>query len=233
MHKPGKIQSQVLRQSVERESTVIQQAAETIRREGVVAYLSDTVYGLGCDPWSERALQRLFHAKGRAPEKGVLLLISDVEMAEQLVAHPPETWDRLAEELWPGPFTLLLPASQQLPLLVRGSANKVGVRIPDSAFLRKWIEAIPGPIVSTSANPSGRETPRSFDEVLRYFAGKVDLLIDGGDPADGLSSTVIDLCSTPPEIVRPGQGADRAAKLVASLTGEIHARFREGKSRND
>lgn len=212
-----RVSSKVVRLDAENRAEVIQLAAEVIRGEGIIAYLSDTVYGLGCDPWSKKALERLFQAKGRSPDKGVLLLISSVEMATPLVDHFPSAWSTFSRHLWPGPFTLLLPASWELPERVRGRAGKVGLRIPGSTFLREWLEAIPGPVVSTSANPSGRNIPASFEEVFNFFDGKVDLFIDGGKPARTMPSTVIDLCTSPPKIVRKGDQADLAIRLIASF----------------
>lgn len=189
---------------------IIERAAAVIRDGGVVLYPSDTVYGLGCDPFNEKALRRLFEIKGRPEEKGVLLLIPDSSWISRLCVNMPEVFDELAKSFWPGPATMLFEARPSvLPGLVVGEAGKVGLRCPDLDYLLRWMEAIPGPLVSTSANRSQEPPPESLLILRDLFEDQVDLFLEAGDINQNVQpSTVVDLTTTPPVLVRRGRLSD-------------------------
>jgi L-threonylcarbamoyladenylate synthase len=196
------------------DAQVVGAIAKAVRHGAVIAYPTDTVYGLGCLAHDERALARIFQIKQRAEAKGVLLLVPDVEWVPGLCAEVPDVFHRLAARFWPGPVTFLLPANSNLPVLIRGERNLVGIRNPDSAYLRSVMERIPGPLVSTSANLSGVEPARSVSDLERLLLGKVDLLINGGEPSDSLPSTVVDLSVNPPRVVRAGGVGDTVRQFL-------------------
>lgn len=188
----------------------IVQASHTIRNGGIVLHPSDTIYGLGCDPFNEKALHRLFQIKGRPTTRGVLILVKDLDWVEGLSDTIPQVFYQLAEEVWPGPVTCLLKGRRELLDPIVGEHGKVGIRYPDLPFLWRWMEAIPGPIVSTSANRSGQPAPRSVSDLRRLFYHRVDLFLESETTHLGSrASTVVDLTHHPPQIVRRGAGVQR------------------------
>jgi L-threonylcarbamoyladenylate synthase len=182
----------------------LQKAAQVIRDGGVVLYPTDTIYGLGCDPFNREAVERLFLVKGRKAGKGMLVLIPGADWLERLSERVPVSTREIARKFWPGPLTLLLPASRSLPTALVGSGGKVGVRWPKSPYLQAWMEEISGPVVSTSANLSGETMPASVAGLKRLFKGKIDFVIEGVEQGSGVASTVLDLTGAEPEIVRSG-----------------------------
>ena len=198
-------------------ATTIEKAAGVIRQGGVVLHPTDTIYGLACDPFRPQALRRLFEIKGRPPEQGLLLLVPNLTWVEQICDEIPEVFYRAARKFWPGPVTFLLSASPKLPSLVRGGAGKVGLRRPALPYLDSWMKAIPGPLVSTSANRSGQEPPGSMAELRKLFQGKVDLLLEAGEVEDSHPSSVLDLSIEPPRIVREGRGVERVKRFLRKL----------------
>ena len=193
---------------------LIEKAAQTIRQGKLVLYPTDTLYGLGCDPFNEGALRRLFAIKGRSEKKGVLLLVQDYSYAEVVSDHIPDLFYELVEAFWPGPVTLLLEGNSSCSRLLLGEEGKVGLRHPDLAFLQLWMAAIPGPIVSTSANVSG-EPLAALEELKQLFDHQVDLIIEGtGMEQPSQPSTVVDLTMDPPRIVRAGRWASRVEEFL-------------------
>ncbi|MDA2926987.1 L-threonylcarbamoyladenylate synthase [Acidobacteria bacterium AH-259-G07] len=194
---------------------VIEKAAQVIRQGGIVLHPSDTIYGLGCDPFNERALQRLFAMKGRSEHKGVLLLLADLSWIKSISANIPEVFYELAEAFWPGPVTFLLEGGSELSPLIRGEDDKVGLRWPDRPFLQLWMKAIPGPVISTSANRSGQPPPEMVQDLKRLFYHQVDLFLESGEiNQDVQPSTVVDLTTNPPRIVREGQAAEQVRRFL-------------------
>lgn len=196
---------------------IIEEAARVIRQGGIVFHPSDTIYGLGCDPYNEEALKRIFEIKGRRAGKGLLILVPQLRWIEPLVDHLPRCFPELASRLWPGPVTLLLPARRGLSRLITGDGEKVGIRCPDSSFLQAWLRAIPGPIISTSANRSGHPYSGRIAELRRQFEGVVDLFLEAGDVSKELPSSVLDLTLDPPMLTRRGQFAEEVEKSLGNL----------------
>jgi len=192
----------------------VAEAAAIVRRGGVVAFPTDTVYGLGCDPSSDKAVRRLFEAKNRQ-KKPVPLLCASAEVAEKLV-HLNETARRLAREHWPGALTIVAPireGAKLSPLLDQGSGF-LGVRVPDSALCTSLAEELGGAITGTSANLSGRPSCRTASEVVASLDGKVELVIDGGE-LSGRESTVVRVSRSTVEVLREGSVRIQEGELKA------------------
>lgn len=196
----------------------IQEAARVIRSGGIVLHPTDTLYGLACDPFNARALEKIYRLKKRPREKGFLLLIADPSWVSRLAAPIPHLFSALAREFWPGPVTFLLLARPELPALLTGEGGKVGVRWPALAYLQAWLKALGGPIVSTSANRSGHPVPGSVAELKRLFAGKVDLFLEAGEVENLTPSSVVDLTVSPARLVRQGKQAHRLSKFLQTLS---------------
>lgn len=181
------------------------EAIAVLKGSGLVAYPSDTVYGLGAAASDERAAERAFAAKGRLSEKALSLLLADIEDMAPLCADVPPAAQLLAERFWPGPLTLVLRRSPAFQSAALGGGDNVALRVPDHLFLRELIRALGEPITGTSANRSGRPSCRTAREVRRQLGSAVDLIIDGGPTRAGPESTVIDI--TPEQVTMLRGGA--------------------------
>ncbi len=184
---------------------------------GVVLAPTDTVYGLHCHPFQPSALERILAIKRRREEKGFLLLVPEPGWAEELCPRVPPFFERLAAMVWPGPVTILLEGHPSLSPLILGSEGKVGIRMPDVKFLQEWMRGISAPIVSSSANRSGDPSPATLVGLRELFEQEVDLILDNGDPATGLASSVVDLTVTPPRLARRGAGIEKLNQALAAL----------------
>ena len=182
----------------------IEEAAEFLRNDGVVAYPTDTLYGLGADPFSPNALAKILLVKGRSDGKGLPLLLAGADDVE-LVAQPQSShFQALTNAFWPGPLTLVLEPAPGLPDPVLGPTGAVGVRVPDHPVPRALARALGKPIVGTSANPSGGPDPITARQVRRTLGDRIDYVIDGGPAHRGLPSTVVDLTGPRPKVLRTG-----------------------------
>jgi L-threonylcarbamoyladenylate synthase len=180
------------------------EATAVLRGGGVVAYPSDTVYGLGAAASDARAIERVFAAKGRDAEKALSLLLADAADLAPLCAEVPLAARVLAQRYWPGPLTLVLRRSPAFHSAALGGGETVAVRVPDHPFLRELIRALGEPVTGTSANASGRPACRSAQEVELELGDAVDLVIDGGPSAAGPESTVVSLTGSLPVVLREG-----------------------------
>ena len=171
---------------------------------GVMAYPTDTYYGLGASCFSKKAVRRIYQLKKRETAKPLSILVSDLEMVRSLAVGIPRLFWQLAEEFWPGPLTLILKASSRLPEEILGAEGSVGIRLPALPWLRGLISKAAFPITGTSANISGGKEIDNPEEVIASFSGKIDLIVDGGKTEGGLPSTVVDLTSPDPVILREG-----------------------------
>lgn len=201
------------------DSAVIEEAARIIKDGGVVLYPSDTIYGLGCDPFNADAVKRVYEMKGRDEGKGVLLLIPGRAWVDRLAAEVLPVAEHLMGQFWPGPLTLLFPPSPSVPSSVVGREGKIGIRCPDSPFLKSWMESIQGPLVSTSANLSRKAIPKTLKTLRDIFYDKVDLFLEAGELAARPVSTVVDLLGVP-RIVRRGAGNQEIEGVLARLRRE-------------
>lgn len=169
---------------------------------GLVAYPTDTVYGLGCNPFNVKALKRLFKVKGER-DKPLPILASDVESIEK-IAFLSEKARKIAARFWPGPLTLVLPKKPALPETATCNLNSVGVRIPKHDVTLRLIRLSNGLLVGTSANKTGAKPPCTAQEVAEQLREEVDVILDGGTTPLGVSSTVVDFTQEKPKILREG-----------------------------
>ena len=177
-------------------------ASETVRRGGLVVYPTETVYGLGCDPLNAKAVERIFEVKGER-EKPLPVLASDIKHVEK-IAHLSEKAKRVAARFWPGPLTLVLPKTTILPSIVTSNLDSVGVRVPRHDVAIQLIRLSNGLLIGTSANRTGEKPPRTAQEAAKQIGDEVDVILDGGPTTFGSSSTVVDLTSERPKILREG-----------------------------
>ncbi|MHC8316942.1 L-threonylcarbamoyladenylate synthase [Pseudomonas sp. LB3P31] len=178
----------------------VQQAAQAVRSGAVIAYPTEAVWGLGCDPWDQNAVERLLMIKGRSMEKGLILVADNIRQFDFLFEDFPELWmDRMAST-WPGPNTWLVPHQNQLPLWITGKHETVALRVSDHPQVRDLC-ALTGPLVSTSANPQGRPAARTRIRVEQYFRGQVDYILGGNLGGRRNPSVIRDLATG--NVIRP------------------------------
>lgn len=182
----------------------IAEAAALLRRGEAVAFPTETVYGLGADALNAEAVGRVYDAKGRPAINPLIVHVPDVAMARALVRDWPPAAERLARRWWPGPLTLVLPRGQQVPDIVTAGLDTVALRMPAHPVARALLRAVGRPLAAPSANPSGGVSPTTAAHVARGLAGRIPLVLDGGPTDVGIESTVIDLATSPPRLLRPG-----------------------------
>ena len=186
------------------------QAAEIVKRGGVIGYRTDTFYGLGADPENASAVREIIKLKGREVGKPILLLISDLDIVPHYLSERSNLFDSLADRFWPGPLTLVGLARKELPSDLTAGTGTLGVRLPDNVIVRDLVRACGGALTATSANPTGKAPAVSAEEVRNYFPG-LDLIIDGGDVKTSEPSTVLDV--TGPEVIMIREGAIKISAL--------------------
>ena len=184
-------------------SEAIERAATAVRRGKVIAVPSDALYTLVADPFSLGAVNRVFIAKGREIHRSLPLLVADITMAEELAKDLSNRFFLLARRFWPGPLTLIVPASEKVPLKVTGNTGRLAVRQSKSNVANCLITALNQPLISTSANISGHPTCRSGIEVFGMMDGRVDLVLDGGTCA-GAGATTVDVTEPVWKVIKQG-----------------------------
>lgn len=189
--------------------SAVERAAVILRQGGLVAFPTDTLYALGADASNRQAVKRVFAVKGRNPGSPIPLLVADLTMAIQLVGELPEAAMRLAGRYWPGPLTLVVPAPRSIYTALTAGTSRIGLRVPDAPVALALIREFGGPVTGTSANRSGERDPLDANEVLHQLGDRVDVILDGGPLAAGRPSTVVDVTTSPPVIVRPGPVGQR------------------------
>jgi L-threonylcarbamoyladenylate synthase len=182
----------------------IQRISQVIFRGGVAAFPTETFYGLGADAQNEEALEKVFRLKGREENKPLLLLIGKREWLSGFVRNVSPIAQRLIEEFWPGPLTLVFEASSHLSNLLTADTGTIGVRLSPHPIAQALVQAVGRPITATSANLSGQPSATLASEVFRYLGKRIDAILDGGQTAGGLGSTVLDVTGPIPKIIRPG-----------------------------
>jgi len=187
-----------------RSCTQIVDAARLLRDGEVVAFPTETVYGLGANALSNAAVEKIFAAKGRPSDNPLIVHIAKREQLSTVAAEVPAKAERLMETFWPGPLTIILPRTDRVASLVTAGLDSVGVRMPDHAIAQALIAEAGVPIAAPSANRSGRPSPTTAAHVLADLEGRVAGVVDGGATGVGLESTVIDVTVEPPVILRPG-----------------------------
>lgn len=199
-------------------SEVIEKAGEILKNGGLVAFPTETVYGLGADALNASASEKIYAAKGRPSDNPLIIHISNMEDLEEIVEGIPEKARIVAEKYWPGPLTMIFEKSDIVPHGTTGGLDTVAVRMPDHAIARAVIEAGGGYIAAPSANTSGRPSPTMAQHVEEDLSGKIDMIVDGGAVEIGVESTILDVTVNPPMILRPGA---ITREMLMELIGEV------------
>ena len=202
----------------ETDKNAIEEAAAILRRGGLLGIPTETVYGLGADGLNEDAVRRIFLAKGRPQDNPLILHVPDAGWLERCCTDIPSAAYALAERFWPGPLTMILPRRDCVPLRTTGGLDTVGVRCPDHPVTRAIIAAADTPVAAPSGNTSGRPSPTCARHMMEDMMGKIDGIVDGGDCAVGVESTIIDLTVQPPRLLRPG---GLPLEELESVLGEV------------
>jgi len=185
-------------------SKAIKKAAAVIKSGGLVSFPTETVYGLGADALNPEAVKKIFAAKGRPPDNPLIVHVASMSALDHLAADIPPAAYRLARLFWPGPFTMILKKRPVVPPETTGGLDTVAVRFPSDSNARLLIEESGTPIAAPSANGSGTPSATESAHVESDFYGRIDMILDGGPSAIGIESTVADLSSFPPRLLRPG-----------------------------
>jgi L-threonylcarbamoyladenylate synthase len=182
----------------------LEEAAAVLSRGGLVAFATETVYGLGAVATDPEAVAQIYEAKGRPSYNPLIVHVAGIDQAKACVREWPGEADRLAGRFWPGPLTLVLPRSGLIPDIVTAGKDTVGLRVPVPAVARGLIERVGRPVAAPSANRANRVSPTCAEHVLANLEGRIDLVLDSGPTTVGLESTVLDLARPPFRILRPG-----------------------------
>jgi L-threonylcarbamoyladenylate synthase len=192
----------------------VRRAAELLRAGQLVALPTETVYGLAANAWNPEAVRRIFEAKGRPAENPIIVHVADLAMARHCVSAWPAVADRLAAAFWPGPLTLVLPRSEEIPPLVTAGGATVGVRWPNHPFMEAVIRVCGFPLAAPSANRSNELSPTTAEHVRKSLGARIPLIIDGGAAQVGIESSVLDLATTSPRLLRPGMISAESIQAV-------------------
>ena len=199
-------------------SDVIKKAGDILREGGLVAFPTETVYGLGADALNENAAKKIYAAKGRPSDNPLIVHITNMGALEKIVSHIPAAARTVAEKYWPGPLTMIFNKSGIVPYGTTGGLETVAVRMPSHEIACAVIEAGGGYIAAPSANTSGRPSPTRAEHVEADLKGKIDMIVDGGPVEIGVESTILDMSVTPPMILRPGAVTK---EMLEELLGEV------------
>jgi L-threonylcarbamoyladenylate synthase len=183
---------------------ILRRAAEILRRGGIVAFPTETVYGLGAVVYNEDAVRKVYIAKMRPPDNPLIVHISRESMLEEVAINIPEKAYKLINKFWPGPLTLILPRSPNIPKIVTGGLDVVAVRMPAHPVALGLINEVGSPIAAPSANLAGRPSPTTAEHVIRDLYGRIDAVIDAGETLYGVESTILNILTDPPTLLRPG-----------------------------
>lgn len=180
------------------------EAAQILRDGGLVAFPTETVYGLGANALNEEAAKKIYAAKGRPSDNPLIAHISSMEELPALVSEIPDAGRLLAEKFWPGPLTMIFPKSELVPYGTTGGLETVAVRMPSDPVANRLISLAGVPVAAPSANTSGRPSPTKAEHVIEDMNGKIEMIIDGGEVGIGVESTIIDVSGSVPTLLRPG-----------------------------
>ena len=183
---------------------LIEKAAGILRKGGLVAFPTETVYGLGADGLNASACKKIYEAKGRPSDNPLILHIGNISQLKDIVCDIPECAVKIIDRFWPGPVTLVFRKKPIVPDSVSGGLITVAVRFPSNPVARAIINAAKTPVAAPSANTSGKPSPTRAKHVLHDMDGKIDMIIDGGSCEVGLESTIVDVTGKKPVILRPG-----------------------------
>lgn len=196
----------------------LKEAAGILRSGGLVAFPTETVYGLGGNALDEDAARKIYAAKGRPSDNPLIAHVSCVEEVEPLVKEIPEAGRKLMEAFWPGPLTMIFPKSEKVPYGTTGGLDTVAIRMPDDPVANRLIALAGVPVAAPSANTSGRPSPTTADHVWQDMNGRIDMIIDGGPVGIGVESTIVDVSSAVPAVLRPGA---ITMEMLEEVLGEV------------
>lgn len=183
---------------------VFDNAARVIKSGGVIAFRTDTFYGLGADPFNRQALLKIRELKQTDDSKPILILISDASEADRFIFERSNLFEIVSARHWPGALTLVLKARDDVPAELTAGTGTIGVRLPDESEVRALVRACGGALTATSANPTGTSPARTAAQVASYFPMGIDLIVDGGETLSEQPSTVLDVCGDVPRVIREG-----------------------------
>ena len=196
----------------------LKEAASILRSGGLVAFPTETVYGLGGNALDEDAARKIYAAKGRPSDNPLIAHVSCVEEVAPLVKEIPEAGRKLMEAFWPGPLTMIFPKSEKVPYGTTGGLDTVAIRMPDDPVANRLIALAGVPVAAPSANTSGRPSPTTADHVWQDMNGRIEMIIDGGPVGIGVESTIVDVSSAVPAVLRPGA---ITMEMLAEVLGEV------------
>ncbi len=183
---------------------IVAEAVRVLESGGILAYPTESFYALGVLASDEKAVKKLYQIKNRPYNKPFPLIAGSMETVAGIVKSVPEKARVLMDRYWPGPLTILLDAEDHVPSLLTGHTGKIAVRVPGRSVALELAIALSAPVTATSANPSGMPPAKDAADVIRYFEGKIEMVIDAGIAPGGNPSTIIDMTVEPPEILRQG-----------------------------
>ena len=202
------------------DADIILQAGNIIKQGGLVAFPTETVYGLGGDALQAESSKKIYAAKGRPSDNPLIVHIADMEHLPHICREVPETMRILAENFWPGPLTMIVEKSDAVPHETTGGLDTVAIRMPDHAVALEFIKAAGGYIAAPSANASGRPSPTLAEHVREDLGGRIEMILDGGEVGIGVESTIVDLTVNPPMILRPGY---ITREMLERVLGQVEA----------
>lgn len=200
------------------DDSLLEEGAGILKEGGLVAFPTETVYGLGANALNEEAAKKIYEAKGRPSDNPLIAHIAEASEITPLVAYIPEAGRKLMEAFWPGPLTIIFPKSDRVPYGTTGGLDTVAVRMPDDPVARRLIQLSGVPVAAPSANTSGRPSPTSADHVWQDMNGKIEMIIDGGEVGIGVESTIVDVSGEVPTILRPGA---ITMEMLRELLGQV------------
>lgn len=198
--------------------TIIQEASDILKKGEMVAFPTETVYGLGADALDEMASKKIYEAKGRPSDNPLIVHVADMKQLQPLVKDIPESAIKLINAFWPGPLTIVFNKSERVPYGTTGGLDTVAIRMPAHKVALKLIEVSDIPIAAPSANTSGRPSPTNASHVMEDLNGKISMILDGGEVGIGIESTIVDVTSDIPMILRPGY---INKKMLEEVVGKV------------
>lgn len=223
--KTGKIEN------IQYNTDIISEAGAILKKGGLVAFPTETVYGLGADALNEKAAEKIYAAKGRPSDNPLIIHITHMGALKKIVKNIPKEAYAVASRYWPGPLTMIFDKSDMVPYGTTGGLDTVAVRMPDHEIARAVIDAGGGYIAAPSANTSGRPSPTRAEHVMEDMEGKIDMIVDGGPVDIGVESTILDLTVTPPMILRPGAVTREMLEEILGTVAEDGAMLGDDKGK--
>ena len=202
------------------DTQVFAHAVRLLRAGKVIAFPTDTVYGIGADGFNERAIEQLFVVKERERGKAIPYLLADAKDLAQAAREIPRAAHLLAQKFWPGGLTLVVPAGAQVPKILVAGGDTIAVRVPNHPTTRALVDSLGAPLAATSANISGGENPANAQDVFAQLNGRLPLILDGGATRGNISSTVVNVTCDPPKVLRVGViSVEEIERVVGKVTG--------------